>query len=420
MTTALTAGQDFAAPKDKMFYENELKIRLDESEYNKLLSFCNTQPVLQTNHYFDTTANLSQMLRVRQKGDKFALQHKNRCKVEGNVFNSQESGVAVDQNFLQNAIANGLDKNFVNKTFGCNFDKDIKYLGFSQTYRAKFDFFGHKIELDKTIVDNVVDIELEYESNNEGIQSLAEILKQHGIVFKQSCAKYQRFLTIKGILKMKKYNAVLLDLDGTISNTYRGIVNCLGPACAEYGADLMQFDVRKFIGPPLTWTFNVIFPNQPEKQQGALIRYRELYNAGGMFDNDMYEGIDVFAQGLRDKGVKVGVATSKLEKYAVKVLEKLGMINHVDFVCGCEADRPTKADVINYALKTQGIDKTKCLMIGDTFYDLEGAQIAGMDAVGVLYGFGTREEMEKYPNVGIVDTVEDLKNFVYPMVNKNA
>ena len=59
-------------------------------------------------------------------------------------------------------------------------------------------------------------------------------------------------------------------------------------------------------------------------------------------------------------------------------------------------------------------------MIGDTFYDLEGAQIAGMDAVGVLYGFGTREEMEKYPNVGIVDTVEDLKNFVYPMVDKNA
>ena len=84
-----------------MFLENELKISLDLNEYNKLTSFCNTQPVLQTNHYFDTTKDLSQMVRIRQKGDKFALQHKNRCKVEGNVFNSQESGVEVDEQFLQ-------------------------------------------------------------------------------------------------------------------------------------------------------------------------------------------------------------------------------------------------------------------------------------------------------------------------------
>lgn len=403
-----------------MFLENELKISLDLNEYNKLTSFCNTQPVLQTNHYFDTTKDLSQMVRIRQKGDKFALQFKNRCKVEGNVFNSQESGVEVDEQFLTNAIANGIDKDFLNNTFGCNFDKNIGYLGCSHTYRTKFDFFGHIIEVDKTVIDNVTDYELEYESDNDGIKKLVEILDQQGIKQKPSSAKYQRFLIAKGILKMKKYNAVLLDLDGTISNTYRGIVKCLGPACAEYGADLMQYDVRKFIGPPLSWTFGVIFPNEPEKQQGALLKYRELYNAGGMFDNDLYVGIDEFAQGLRDRGIKVGVATSKLEKYAVKVLEKLGMLNHIDFVCGCEADRPTKADVINYALRTQGIDKTKCLMVGDTFYDLEGAEIAGMDAVGVLYGFGTREEMEKFPHVGIVDTVEDLKNFVYPMVDKNA
>ena len=108
-----------------MFNENELKISLDLNEYNKLLSFCNTQPVLQTNHYFDTTFDLSQMLRVRQKGDKFALQFKNRCKVDGNVFNSQESGVNVDQQFLTNAITNGLDKDFVNNAFGCNFKNNL-------------------------------------------------------------------------------------------------------------------------------------------------------------------------------------------------------------------------------------------------------------------------------------------------------
>ena len=133
---------------------------------------------------------------------------------------------------------------------------------------------------------------------------------------------------------MKKYNTVLLDLDGTISNTYSGIVKCLGDACAKYGANLADYDVRKFIGPPLSSTFAVIFPGDERRQKEALTYYRERYLKDGIYDNEMYDGIDDFAEGLRKMGVTVGVATSKYEKYAVEVLRKLGMLEHVDFVCG--------------------------------------------------------------------------------------
>ncbi len=217
---------------------------------------------------------------------------------------------------------------------------------------------------------------------------------------------------------MKKYNTVLLDLDGTISNTYSGIVKCLGDACAKYGANLADYDVRKFIGPPLSSTFAVIFPGDERRQKEALTYYRERYLEDGIYDNEMYDGIDDFAEGLRKMGVTVGVATSKYEKYAVEVLRKLGMLEHVDFVCGSETGRVSKSEIINYALKTYGVDKDKCLMVGDTFYDLQGAEKCGIDAVGILYGFGTREEMEVYPHLALLNTVAELKEFVYKIVDK--
>lgn len=216
----------------------------------------------------------------------------------------------------------------------------------------------------------------------------------------------------------KKYNAVLLDLDGTISNTYRGIVKCLDATCKKFGADLSRYDVKKFIGPPLSSTFKIIFPGDIQKQKDALPYYRALYLDDGIFDNEMYDGIDEFAKELQKCGVKVGVATSKYEKYAVEVLKKLGMLQYLDFVSGSEADRVNKSDIINYALQKQGIDKDKCLMVGDTFYDLQGAEICGIDAVGVLYGFGERKDMETYPHVAILNTVEELKKFVFERVDK--
>lgn len=403
-----------------MFKENELKISLTQEEYDRIAAHADCKPQLQRNYYFDTVDDLSRMVRVREKNGKFALQYKLRERAECNVFTSSEYGREVDGKFLQNAMGVGISKDFVNDAFGCAFAKDLKYLGFGETLRTKFDYFGFVIELDKNIVDSRTDFELEYEGDDDAIADLVRLLESQGVVIKPSCTKYERFLRAKGLMAEKTYNTVLLDLDGTISNTYSGIYKCLKAACSHFGADLDKYNVREFIGPPLSSTFAIIFPDDEETQKAALAYYRKLYIDGGIFDNELYEGIDVFAQTLRQLGVKVGVATSKYERFAVEALDKLGMLRHLDFVCGNDVDRTNKCDVIAYALKTYGIAKDKCLMVGDTFYDLQGAEICGIDAVGVLYGFGKREDMQKYPHIAIVETVDDLQKFVLKRVDKKT
>jgi phosphoglycolate phosphatase len=176
----------------------------------------------------------------------------------------------------------------------------------------------------------------------------------------------------------------------------------------------MQFDVRKFIGPPLTWTFNVIFPNQPEKQQGALLRYRELYNAGGMFDNDMYEGIDEFAQGLRDKGIKVGVATSKLETQATMMLEHFNIAQHFQYITGSSLDEriTKKHEVIEEALRRFNISSNReiALMIGDMKYDDIGAALVGVDCFGVYTGTAQPNEHEEAGATYIAYSFKELED----------
>ena len=157
---------------------------------------------------------------------------------------------------------------------------------------------------------------------------------------------------------------------------------------------------------------------QLKKQEEALAYYRALYIKDGLFDCEMYEGIDTLVKSLKEAGARVGVATSKKENFAVMVLEKLGLYQHLDFVSGFAENRTDKTQVICHAIETYGIDKDKCLMIGDTFYDLQGAQNAGIDAVGILYGFGSKEDMLKFPHVAILETVKDLSDFVLQKVDK--
>lgn len=216
----------------------------------------------------------------------------------------------------------------------------------------------------------------------------------------------------------KTYDTFLLDFDGTISNTYNGVTRCLKEACVKFGGNPDDFDFKKFIGPPLTWTFNIMFPDDLKKQEEALAYYRALYIKDGLFDCEMYEGIDTLVKSLKKAGARVGVATSKKENFAVMVLEKLGLYQHLDFVSGFAENRTDKTQVICHAIETYGIDKDKCLMIGDTFYDLQGAQNAGIDAVGILYGFGSKEDMLKFPHVAILETVKDLSDFVLQKVDK--
>lgn len=183
-----------------MFIENELKIKLEKKEFEFLKSFTDKQPVVQVNHYFDTLPVLSVMIRIREKNGLFALQFKKRNSFSDGVINSVEKGIQVDEAFFRDAVKNGLDKNFVNNCLGCKFDKDLKYLGYAVTERIKFDLFGFQVELDKTTAEGQSDFELEFEGDDEDILKLKKRLEENGIKIVASQPKFQRFLTIRGLI----------------------------------------------------------------------------------------------------------------------------------------------------------------------------------------------------------------------------
>ena len=221
---------------------------------------------------------------------------------------------------------------------------------------------------------------------------------------------------------MKQY--ILLDLDGTLTNSLEGIGKCFQYALAAFGIDEPDLEnIRPYIGPPLMDTFQNAYGFSEEKAAAATAKYRERYNVEGWKENAVYDGIEDALQCLYDAGKTLVVATSKPQDQASKILDHFGLTRYLHDICGADpkTGRNHKDKVIQYALEKNGItDLALVLMVGDTKYDMLGAKQCGVDSIGVLYGFGTREEMEKYPNVGIVETVEDLKNFVYPMVDKNA
>ncbi len=131
----------------------------------------------------------------------------------------------------------------------------------------------------------------------------------------------------------------------------------------------------------------------------------------GIFENRVYEGIPQMLGALRDNGRKLLVATSKPEEFASQILEHFQLDGYFDWVCGASMDekRVKKGEVIAYALETAGIrDVSKAVMVGDREHDVLGAKENGMDCVGVLFGYGSRQELEAAGAVKIAGTVEEL------------
>ena len=197
---------------------------------------------------------------------------------------------------------------------------------------------------------------------------------------------------------MKEYSYLLFDLDGTLTDPAVGITNSVAFALARFG---IQNKDRKqlypYIGPPLVNAFMEFAGLSHEDAQKALIYYREYFAPKGIFENKPYEGIIETLRTLKRAGKHLLVATSKPEPYARRIVEHFGMAEYFDFVAGASMDevRVKKEDVIRYAFDSCGItDTSSALMIGDRRHDMEGAAKNGIDSMGVLYGYGSREELE--------------------------
>lgn len=216
---------------------------------------------------------------------------------------------------------------------------------------------------------------------------------------------------------MKSYDTFLFDLDGTITDSAPGITNSVIYALKKYGIQETDYEkLCKFIGPPLVDSFREYYGFSREKSLEAVEYYREYYRDKGIFENSVYDGFEEVAKKLKEHGKQLVVATSKPEPFAKRIIDHFGLAPYFDCVAGMELDggRGTKAEVIRYVMDICRIkDKSKVLMVGDRKHDVMGAKSAGIDCLGVLYGFGTREELEQAGADYIVETVEEILDFIF-------
>lgn len=212
------------------------------------------------------------------------------------------------------------------------------------------------------------------------------------------------------------FEYIFFDLDGTLTDPAKGITNSFIYALKYYGMEIPSYETLcSFIGPPLPYSFENSLGFPKEKSMEAVAKYREYFSEKGLFENEVYPKIPQVLQTLLDKGKKLVVATSKPEEYSVRIIEYFGLSKYFECVCGSCMDesRSKKDEVIAYALKRCKIkDKTKVLMIGDRFHDIEGAKKNGIKACGVLYGYGSEQELKNAGADFIAKDVESILEFI--------
>lgn len=195
----------------------------------------------------------------------------------------------------------------------------------------------------------------------------------------------------------KRY--ILFDLDGTLTDSREGIVNSIVHALEHYGIQVDDREVlRPFLGPPLAESFCKYFDFDKEQALEAVGYYREYFAVKGLLENQVYEGVEELVKNLQNSGYKLFLATSKPEVFAKQIMDHFGLSSYFTFIGGATLDesRLKKADVIRYVLEENQIaDVSEVVMVGDRDQDVWGAKQNGIDVIGVLYGYGSREELEE-------------------------
>lgn len=217
---------------------------------------------------------------------------------------------------------------------------------------------------------------------------------------------------------MNKFEYVLFDLDGTLTDPKEGITNCVKYALVSLGRTVLPDDeLMQFIGPPLEDSFKNICKMDEKMAKEATAKYRERFSSIGIYENKLFDQTDDLLSALKTAGKKVALATSKPTKFAKIIMENFNIIQYFDVIYGSEFDgtRYTKTDVICDVLKEFGIDGEKhdsVVMVGDREYDVIGAKNCNIASIGVRYGYAVDGELEAAGADYIVDTVCELKEFL--------
>lgn len=217
---------------------------------------------------------------------------------------------------------------------------------------------------------------------------------------------------------MTKYKVLLFDLDGTLTDSEEGILNCVRYGLESCGFPVPEYEVlRAFIGPPLMYSCTHFCGLSKADSERVILKYRERYSEKGIYENRLYDGIKELLSDLKKAGYKIALATSKPEVFALRILEYFGIAEYFDAAAGSTIGREeeTKADMIRLAMKRLGLheeDKPFVLMTGDRKHDIIGAHECGIDAAGVYYGFAPAGELEKYGADHILNDVDSIRRML--------
>ena len=188
---------------------------------------------------------------------------------------------------------------------------------------------------------------------------------------------------------------ILFDLDGTLTDSGPGIMKASQFALRAYGVERDWQELDFFVGPPLDETFGQFMPK--EDIPGAIDQFRVYYHDVGWLENEPYPGVREMLDTLQKNGFRLFVATSKLESMAVQVLGHFGLAPYFEAICGAPGDNTQagkKVNVIRAALQKAGCtDLTQAMIVGDRKHDIIGGKLAGIRTAGILYGYGSREEL---------------------------
>ncbi len=213
-------------------------------------------------------------------------------------------------------------------------------------------------------------------------------------------------------------SVVLFDLDGTVLDSKPGIFRSAAYAMDKLSMPMpSEQDMMAFLGPPLTDGFAQVCRVPAEQVTEAVRLYREYYNGGGKFEASIYNGVAELLKLLREAGKRCFITTSKPHLFARQILEHFGIAELFDGIYGAEMDgtRGKKSEVVAYCLEQNGISAQDAVLIGDRHFDVNGAKVLCIPCIGVLYGYGTKEELETAGAVALADCPSEVLKIVLTM-----
>lgn len=219
---------------------------------------------------------------------------------------------------------------------------------------------------------------------------------------------------------LNEKRVIIFDLDGTLTESHDGIINSTIYMLKKRKLPVPpRNEMLKMIGPPLKESFANLFGVPKADIEDAIKDYREYYTDKGMFENNLYKGIPELLKSLSKNGKTLAVATSKAEPYAIEILKHFGLWKYMTVVRGSglnsgisEKDEVLAATLEDLKKLNVSFEKSEAVMIGDRKYDIIGAKVNGISSIGVLFGYGSREELESSGADALAADSEELRKIL--------